>query len=155
MIELTWGDINNDMFMGIMQRLAHAKLPFHATIKVLNVCKKVNDERTLMQAVFDKMNKEYFDKNDKGHFVMKEGVKETYEKEFTEAMEHKIKIRVNQIPSQVFERIDLTVGELLAIKPLLSDGEILDGLNEDEPPVVTLPVSKAEKKGAVGPAPTP
>lgn len=140
MIKLKWGDVNNRMFTQALNKLVRNSLPMDVTIKLLNIAEKCNKEETLMKVVFDKLNKEHSKKDETGKMVIENNqvifksdeAKLEFEKGFQEAMDHEFKIRINKFPSEALKNVHMTVQELWALKPLLSDGDMLLISDEEE-----------------------
>lgn len=148
MITLTWADVRNPVFVGILQRMIQSKLPFEVTVKLLTLAKKVNDERTLSNVMFDRLEKEYTE------VVMEEG-KPQYRKfkdgkgmeaqaELAKANNHKFSVKMTPIHSSLLRAMTLDVNELLAIKPLIEDA---DDLGIEEMAYYEHEQKKADDKG--------
>lgn len=133
-IELTWRDIRHNVFLSVIQRMIEARLPFEVTTKMLMIAKKINDERALANVVSSRMEKEFTEvvkeEGKPDYRKIKEDVKEEYEKELTKFMEHKFQVRTPPFPSIMLKKLELSVNELLAIRPLLSDADDVLGAPE-------------------------
>lgn len=134
-IELTWGDIRNNVFLAIIQRMIDSKLPFEVTVKMLLVAKKINDERALANVVLAKMEKEYTkvvkEEGKPEYREVLEEKKAEYEAEYAKYITHTFTVRTPKFPSIALKKLELTVNELLAIRPLLSDADDLFGEVEE------------------------
>ncbi len=149
MITLTWADIRNPVFVGILQRMINSPMPFEVSVKLLTLAKKVNDERTLSNVMFAKLEKEYTEvvkvEGQPDNRRFKEGMAVKGSEEFAKASNHKFSVRLSPIKSILLQGVVLTVNELLAIKPLIEDA---DDLGLEEAAYDEHEQKKAESKGA-------
>lgn len=140
-IELTWGDIRNNVFLGIVQKMIDSRLPFEVTTKMLLVAKKINDERALANVMSAKMENDYTEvikeEGKPEYRKIKEEVKKEYQEELHKFMNHKFYVRTPPFNSILLQRLELSVNELLAIRPLLADADDVIG----EPEVSEEPVN--------------
>lgn len=112
MIELTWGDIKSPVFMGVLQRMIESKMPFDVTVKLLSLAKTINDEITLCNVTGEKVTKDH--RSDPVQLNA----------EYGKLLSHKFQVKLNPIPSGRLTGIELSVNELLAIRPLLEDRDL-------------------------------
>ena len=103
MIKLTWGEINNPVFLKAMQHLMNSRVLAETTIKLLTIARAINNEKTLVNMFLDKH---------KGN-----------DEELKKGAENSFSIKVNPISSIHLREVKLSVGELLAIAPLLEDAD--------------------------------
>jgi len=124
MIKLTWGEINNPVFMQAFQHLMNSRVPGETTIKLLTLARRINNEKTLINAFADKYK----------------GNKEELEK----GVSHEFEIKVPLIPSLHLKNVSLSVGELLSLAPLLEDAD--DILPPTEEPLTNSEVENEAKQ---------
>jgi len=132
-IELTWGDVRSKTFIGIIQRMLQSRLPFEVTVSLLSLAKKINEEKELSDVLFAKLEEEYttlvkVEGQPDQRVIIKEKNKE-FEAEFKQASEHSFTVQSPKFSTELLSKLELSVNELLAIKPLLLDADMIQGMD--------------------------
>jgi len=125
-IRLKYADIRNDVFIGVLNRLIPARLPFPVTQKLLMLVQEVNNHRTYAQVMIDKifeeLGEEIVEEGKPSHRAIKKEHETVANERFSACMQLDFDSKIEKFDKVMFQRFELSVNELLAIEPLLHGG---------------------------------